>query len=140
MKSSLYPNAINVSFISHMYIEKTSWRTTISKRFITENSVSNITSPHNHQIHSTWAALICYVDRGKMCPLFTKISSSSVSLTRLFSSYSKPKSWQEFIRNMKTQRLGLVTSSIRNVKSFYFCSYRPGNMVDGETAASIFYA
>lgn len=124
-----------------MYIEQTSWWTTISKNFITEISVSSITSPHNLQVHSTWAALICYQDGGKTFPLFTKItSSSSVSADKhLLLSYSDPKSWPECVKNWKTQPSGLVTASMQNVKSFYFCSYRPGNTVDGKTAAPIFY-
>lgn len=74
-----------------MYVEKTSWQTIISKRFITENAVSNITSPHNHRVQSTWAALICYVDRGKMCPLFTKITSSSISADKVVFQLLQPK-------------------------------------------------
>jgi len=70
-----------------------------------------------------------------MFPLFTKITSSSISADKVIFHLLQPK---KFIRNIKTQPSGLVTASMQNIKSFYFCSCRPGNMVGGETAASIF--
>lgn len=76
--------------------------------------------------------------RGKIVPLFAKITSSSISADKVVFHLLQPKR-QEFIRNIKTQPSGSVTASMQNVNSFYFCSSRPGNMVDGETAAPIFY-